>query len=275
MVRRLCILCLLVALWPGLAFAQSAALVKAFNQSQALYKQGRYGEAERFARKALELSRRVFGTDHPNTGTLLTNLAALQQIQGRYAEAEPLHKRALAIREKALGPEHPDVATSLNNLGGHYLAQGRYAEGEPLYRRSLAIREKALGPEHPSVGASLNNLALLYQTQGRYAEAEPRRIRVPEMPIALRPRLPTLGRQSIRGFRELCTKGFLDSAAQPPIPGFRPGICHTVAAARAASGLENDGWALYGTDIVAPTSRSPSRRSQLSRLREAPEGNLE
>ena len=32
MVRRLCILCFLLALWPGLALAQSAALMEAFNQ---------------------------------------------------------------------------------------------------------------------------------------------------------------------------------------------------------------------------------------------------
>ena len=49
MVRRLCILFLLVALWPGLALAQSAALLEAFKQYQTLDAQGRYEEAERFA----------------------------------------------------------------------------------------------------------------------------------------------------------------------------------------------------------------------------------
>ncbi len=76
MVRRLCILCFLVALWPGLALAQSAALMEAFNQYKALNAQGRYAEAERFARKALELGQREFGLDHPTTWTLLNNLAA-------------------------------------------------------------------------------------------------------------------------------------------------------------------------------------------------------
>ena len=87
MVRRLCILCFLVALWPGLALAQSAALMEASKQYKALYEKGRYGEAERFARKALELSQREFGPDHPTTATFLNNLAALHQVQGRYAEA--------------------------------------------------------------------------------------------------------------------------------------------------------------------------------------------
>lgn len=61
MVRRLRILCFLVALWPGLALAQSAALMDAYNRYKALDAQGRYAEAERFARKALELSKEEFG----------------------------------------------------------------------------------------------------------------------------------------------------------------------------------------------------------------------
>ena len=79
MVRRLCILCFLLALSPGLALAQSAALMDAFNQSQALYEQGRYAEAEPFARKALELGQQEFGPNHPNTGSFLNNLAELNR----------------------------------------------------------------------------------------------------------------------------------------------------------------------------------------------------
>ncbi len=115
MVRRL-ILCFLVALWPGLALAQSAALMEAFNRYNALNAQGRYAEAEPFARKALELGQREFGPDHPTTGTMLNNLASLFQTQGRYAEAEPLLKRTLEIFENTLGPDHPDVARILNNI---------------------------------------------------------------------------------------------------------------------------------------------------------------
>ena len=146
---------------------QSAELVNADRQSLALYKQGRYGEAEVFARKALKLYEREFGPLHKKTATALDNLAFLYEVQGRYGDAETLNKRFLAIREKALGPEHPDVATSLNNLAALYEAQGRYGDAEPLYKRSLAIFEKALGREHPDVQTLLNNLALLYKAQGR------------------------------------------------------------------------------------------------------------
>ena len=116
MVRRLCILCFLVALWPGLALAQSAALMEAFKQYQALNAQNRYGEAEPFARKALELGQREYGPDYPNTGIFLTNLAVLYQATGRYGEAEPLYERALAIMESALGVDHPSTKAVRENL---------------------------------------------------------------------------------------------------------------------------------------------------------------
>ncbi len=147
MVRRPCILCFLLVLWPGLALAQTAALTEAYNQYKALDAQGRYAEAEPFAAEALELSSKEFGPDHPKTAILLNNLALLYQDQGRYAEAEPLYRRSLAIDEKAFGPEYPSVATYLDSLAAMYQAQGRYTEAEPLHKRSLAIREKTLAPE--------------------------------------------------------------------------------------------------------------------------------
>lgn len=60
---------------------------------------GRIGctEAEPFARKALELGKAEFGTDHPTHADLVYNLAGPYESQGRYSEAEPLHERALAI----------------------------------------------------------------------------------------------------------------------------------------------------------------------------------
>jgi tetratricopeptide (TPR) repeat protein len=149
--------------WPGTAAAQSDELMRAYQQFQALYKQGRYGEAERFARKALELGEQEFGPEHPEVAALLIHLAELYRAQGRYAAAEPLYKRSLAIWEKALGPEHPDVASSLNNLAELYRVQGRYAAAEPLYKRTLAIKEKALGPEHPDVATSRENYAKLLE----------------------------------------------------------------------------------------------------------------
>ncbi len=105
MVRRLCILCLLVALWPGLALAQSAALLDAYDVYKALNAQGRYSEAEPFARKALELSQREFGPDHPTTATFLSNLAPGPLRRGR------------AAPQARLGDRGEGAGTRPNNAG--------------------------------------------------------------------------------------------------------------------------------------------------------------
>ena len=82
---------LCVALWPAAARAQSPELMDAYERYSELYAEGRYQEALPFAEKALWLSEREFGPEHPTTAVLVNNLAALYRAQGRYAEAEPLY----------------------------------------------------------------------------------------------------------------------------------------------------------------------------------------
>ncbi len=110
---------------------------------------GKLSEAEPLYHRALKITERALGPDHPDTARSLNNLADLYRAQGKLSEAEPLYHRALEIRERALGPDHPDTATSLNNLAGLYRAQGKLSEAEPLYLRALEISERALGPDHP------------------------------------------------------------------------------------------------------------------------------
>ena len=108
MVRRLRILCFLLALWPGLALAQSAALKEAQKQFTVLSRQGRFAAAEPFASEALGLAEKAFRTADPRTRHYLydaiVNLAVLYRAQGRHAEAEPLFERALAIQENVFHP---------------------------------------------------------------------------------------------------------------------------------------------------------------------------
>ena len=147
---------------------------KALNQQvDQLIQQGKYREAIPVAEKAVEVAKRTWGQEHPETAEALSNLGLLFQIMGDYAKAEPLFKEALRIQQKVLGPEHPDTAQSLNSLGELCVAMHEYAKAEPLYQEALRIRLKVLGPEHPGTAQSLNDLALLYWDIGEYAKAEP------------------------------------------------------------------------------------------------------
>ncbi len=95
----------------------------------------RYKTAEPLHRRALEISKRALGKDHPDTATTLNNLASLLHVTGRYKEAEPLYRRALDISKRALGKDHTNTATCLNNLALLLHATGRYQEAESLLRR--------------------------------------------------------------------------------------------------------------------------------------------
>jgi Flp pilus assembly protein TadD len=95
--------------------------LQALNQRiVALFKQGKYQEAIPLAEKAVDMTRRLRGTEDPQTAETLNNLAMLYSKMGENAKAEPLFEQALEINQKVLGPEHPDTATSLNNLAMWY-----------------------------------------------------------------------------------------------------------------------------------------------------------
>ncbi len=153
-------------------FAQETLWNELDAKASKLYQQGKYSDAEKVTKEALEVAKRTFGSDHPDVATTLNNLALLYRSQGKYAEAEPLYKRALVIYEKALGKNHPQVAQSLNNLGLLYYFQGRYARVEPFYKRALAIWEDAFGPDHPNVLTVLENMSDLYKNIGKEDEAK-------------------------------------------------------------------------------------------------------
>ncbi len=138
-----------------------------------LHDLGDYAGAKPLYLRALAISERVNGPDHPSTGARLNNLAMVLLAMGDYAGAKPLFTRALTISERANGPEHPSTGRSLNNLARLLLEMGDSAAARPLFVRALAIAEKANGPEHPSTGRSLNNLAMLLKESGDYAEAKP------------------------------------------------------------------------------------------------------
>jgi CHAT domain-containing protein/tetratricopeptide (TPR) repeat protein len=142
-------------------------------ESERLYEQRRYAEAEPVYLRIIEILEKSVGPEQSSTGVAVNNLAILYSSMGAYDKAEPLYKRSLAITEKAQGREHRDTATSLDNMATFYEIMGSYDRAEPLYKRALAIREKVLGPEHPYIALSLNGLARLYREMGSYDKAVP------------------------------------------------------------------------------------------------------
>jgi serine/threonine protein kinase len=173
---------------------------------------GRFADAERMLRRALELRRAHLGANHVDVAATLNNLSNVLAEMDRTDDALELSREALAIQRRVLGPKHPDVALALStvarrttdlaaaeslyretrdiqratlgprdaavattdrDLAGILLGRGKYDEAEAMLRESLAIRERLTGPDHASVTVSMVFLAdLLRVYRSKPAEAE-------------------------------------------------------------------------------------------------------
>jgi tetratricopeptide (TPR) repeat protein len=136
-----------------------------------------YAQSETLLRRSLAIAEAIFGRDHPEAATLLSNLAGLLKETSRFGEAEQLMLRALAIDERCLGKNHPNVATDLNNLADVLRITNRLNDAEPLVRRALAIDEANLGEHNLTVANRINTLAQLLHDTNRLGEAEPLMLR--------------------------------------------------------------------------------------------------
>jgi len=134
---------------------------------------GRYADfTVSLAQLALDITEHVYGSDHPNTGRSLNNLAGVLYKQGNLNAAAPLYHRKLVINEKNLGPEHPDLARDLQNYGVLLRSLERYDESLDILNRALHINEKNAGPDSEEVASALSALGKLFELQEQYEDSQ-------------------------------------------------------------------------------------------------------
>lgn len=129
--------------------------------------------AESLLKRALEVRKRVLGSEHPDTLQSVTKLAGLLASEAGDADLEGLFRRVLEVQERVLGPEHPTTLGSMNNLARFLLGKKRgHVLAEPLLRRVLEVRERVLGPGHPDTLESLRSLGSGLSRKGDYRGTE-------------------------------------------------------------------------------------------------------
>ena len=130
---------------------------------------GQLGEAEQVLKRALAITEKVYGPDHPEVAIRANNIGLILKHQGDLAGALQYTQRALAIDEKVYGPDHPTVAIFANNIGQILQGQGDLAGALRYGQRALAIGEKVYGPDHPAVAIRANNIGNILRDQGDLA----------------------------------------------------------------------------------------------------------
>jgi CHAT domain-containing protein/tetratricopeptide (TPR) repeat protein len=150
---------------------QSTSTIK--NQADNLAERQKFGEAQPLFEKILEIRRRLFGDDHPDSARSYRTLGLILQAQGKYAGAQPLFEKALEIDGRTLGVDHPDTADSYTTLAVNLDARGKYAAAQKLNEKALEIRRRLFGDDDSDTAQSYHNLAANLAGQGKYAAAEP------------------------------------------------------------------------------------------------------
>jgi hypothetical protein len=98
------------------------------------FDRGRYAAAEKEAREAMELRRKLGGEATPAFANSLIEVGEDREFQGDAAGAEPLFRSALEIRRGKLWAGHPSIMTAEVRLGEALVAEHQAGEAEPLLR---------------------------------------------------------------------------------------------------------------------------------------------
>ncbi len=134
------------------------------------YQQGRYADAQRWAKYAEAILRRLGGHELQQAW-LLNNLGCVYDLQGDREGSLRAQQQGLALKERALGRDHPDVGISEGNLAVALEALGRNQEALEHVDRSIEILENGLGAGHPDLATQLNNRGEILNTLGRSRDA--------------------------------------------------------------------------------------------------------
>lgn len=136
----------------------------------ALWRQGRFHEAEELLRKALRIGRLAYTRNSPDLVSVLQTLASFLLDTGGYGEAELLAREALAMAERQ--PPPYDARFVMNTLAGILQDTGQYVEAETLFRERLDVSREKFDDDHQAVVSDRINLALLLRDTGRIEAAE-------------------------------------------------------------------------------------------------------
>ena len=128
-------------------------------------------EAQALYGEALELSRRLYPSGHPDVATCLSELAAVLRDKGDLVGAETLASESLAMWQQLHGPQHREVIVATHRLGGILARRGNAVEAERLLRQALTAGRASLGEGHPVTLSVQEELASFLQSRSETEEA--------------------------------------------------------------------------------------------------------
>merc|ERR1719445_624720 len=135
------------------------------------YIMGEHGEAMQYQQKAVLMSERVNGIDHPYTITEYTHLALYCFANGQITTALKLLYRARYLALVVIGENHPEVALIDSNIGLILHAVGEYEPSLKFLEKALDLNIRFHGPKSLKVAVSYHLVARTLSCMGAFRSA--------------------------------------------------------------------------------------------------------
>jgi tetratricopeptide (TPR) repeat protein len=133
----------------------NGTVIPRINLAMSYYGEGRYAEAKPAFDRALAVTSKHRGAQHPLVGTIETAMGSIALGEGRFDDARAHYQRAQAIDDARLGPDDYDRAYTMSAIAALELETKNFEAARALIERSLAMRLATLGERHEEVAESI------------------------------------------------------------------------------------------------------------------------
>jgi tetratricopeptide (TPR) repeat protein len=122
--------------------------------------------------RSLEISEKVLGPKHPETGIGRYSMGNAYSKVGRHADAILQYERSIPAVESKHGRVYPLVADIYHSIGQSQVQLKNYQQAEIALKECLQLRTEIYGARHDDVGWTHNNLGWAYVLDGKYEYAD-------------------------------------------------------------------------------------------------------
>ena len=133
---------------------------------------GNPDRAQEFLERSASLSIELFGPQHPDVASVLSNLMSIRLWKNDLAGAEKLAREAENIYRLSVPELHPDRVMAQYLLGDILARRGKTDEAAMLLEQALGAQRILYGDASPRTAATMDALVLTRQAQNRLADAE-------------------------------------------------------------------------------------------------------
>lgn len=130
-----------------------------------------YLQALAYQQRAVMMSERVLGIDHPNTITEYAHMALYCFANNQVPSALRLMYRARYLALMCHGENHPEVALFDSNIGLILQAVAEYDLSLRFLQKALELHNRFFGPQSLKVAMSYHLVARAYSCKGDFRTA--------------------------------------------------------------------------------------------------------